>query len=622
MTIETFKIAANLTVTGNAEKAMWEFVKAVTKADEILKLFNQKLLTTNKYLGLIKEKTPGLVGMFEKLSTQANWTSKTFDSLAFNINKTKVAMASLKMEANALGNLGIGGAMGGGRGGGGRHGGMLGRAAEGAGFGMSRGLAGGIALGGAFAGGMLLKKSYDTTTAYQQQMLQLGTQNIPGLDAKEANRYVDTYNRPRGISKLDMLTNLTDAAVIMKTKAGAEAVAPTLAKMSLAGSALFSTGPYKMTNAQLQSAISVAEIASGSKDPKKINEYLERIFKLNLTTGGRVQPSTIAAAFRAMQGYGKGINPDELFFMMEPLFQEYKTRTGTMLGMFYQHMTAGRITTQAAQALHKIGAISDKDWEKDKIGRFKSIDMTQVGNYKLRSEHPISWIIDYLLPLMKSHGLKTYEQQIPYLGKIFSAKDLTLVQTVLQQKEKFEQQYKVNKNVMGLDSTLQYANDNARNAMANIAFSKGWQDFTLSLGKLASPGVSSVLESLASVFEWLAKLGDKAGSASNQTLASAIGGAPDRFNRLKNAAGGFLTGLHWHSMYATSPNSSPIGGFDATKPVNVHTQVIIGGQKFGNFVTKLLSQSMTSQYDHGSTQTNSALIGTTPSLNSNAVGSL
>jgi hypothetical protein len=178
-----------------------------------------------------------------------------------------------------------------------------------------------------------------------EEALLLG-QNIPGIDKKTIDSYLKNTH-VRGASQFDLLQMLADAAVITKGKDEALGVAPVLAAMKMTGGGLLNGG--------------------FGKNPEVLNKHLEMMFKVMVATGGRVSPETYQSIVRTSRGYTNGMDPDFFYYQLEPLAQEYGKSLGPMIAQFHQHMTAGRITTTAAELLEAGGLLDGKDVNKDKV---------------------------------------------------------------------------------------------------------------------------------------------------------------------------------------------------------------------------------------------------------------
>ncbi|HEV2917557.1 MAG TPA: hypothetical protein VGW78_07490 [Candidatus Babeliales bacterium] len=484
--MEAYKVWVTLNLRGDAHKKMEQFLSLVRKTtkevDKLLKSMDKFNINFQVLSGTLNKTNPEIKIFNTNIHQSINvMNSASISATRLSNSLTKVYMASQK--ANRGGHRGgfIHGAL---LGVGARHVAGLGAAA--AGFGVVH------TIGSAF----------HTGSEFQKEMTVLNAQNIPGLSKEAINKFLNS-TKVRGASRLDLLEALADAAVITKGSQEALGVAPALAKMKVVGSGLGKEG-FKMTPKQLQAAIKTVEIVSKSRDPKVLEEYLGMMTKTWISTGGRVEPSQYQSIVRSSRGYAAGMDPKFFFYMLEPLIQEFGTRTGPMIAQFYQHMRVGRVTTQAAQLLGQMGLADPNAVQLNKMGMIKGIAPGGIKGMDVAGKNIFEWIDKFLMPAMNKSGYKTPEQQMGVLGKIFTNTDLTLILTYLQQREKFLASAKVNENSSEMDKLIKDLNDIHSGKMQQT--SAAFRNFALSLDKITGPIVDAGLATLTRIFNVLDKL--------------------------------------------------------------------------------------------------------------------
>jgi hypothetical protein len=503
--MEAYKVWTTLELKGNALKKMQQFLGITKKvAGEFSKLA-RNLSPLNAQFEKMAASFKMLNPEFSKFSTtlirinsNAANTGRSISglnsSVASSANRMSTASAKAAKLAASLNAVAV-------------NGGLAARSmigVRGAGVGKSAGW-GLMGLGKTTAGLEIvgtITKGFKAGNTYQKELGLLTAQNIPGLDKAAIEKFVNS-TQIKGASKIDILEALADAAVITKGSSEAFGVAPALAKMKLVGSGFGKEG-FNMTAKQLQAAIKTAEIVSGSRDPAVLNKHLGMMTQSWVSTGGRVEPTQYQSIVRSSRGYAKGLNPDFFYYMLEPMIQEFGTRTGPMIAQFFQHMKVGRLTTQGAQILGKMGLVNPNAIQYNKIGTIKGISPNGIKGMDVAGKDIFQWIDKFLVPALDRAGYKSDEQRSGVLGKIFTNSDLTLVQTYLQQKSKFQVAGGVNANTDPMSKMLNSLDDKHAGAMQ--VFAASFSNFTLSLDKVVGPGLDNALKGLSEIFNLISRI--------------------------------------------------------------------------------------------------------------------
>lgn len=604
--MEAYKVWATLSIKGDAQKKMEQFSLMTKKASEQVSKLTKMLPSLNihfeKMSAVLRTINPRLDALsisLVRLNTNATGARGSFSSfnnaISSGAGRMRTAAANAASLASSLNAVAISGeaaaaSLGGVRGSRGGFG--AGRGHGGGGLrGHLGGLMGlrfmGLSAGGigAIGGAELLKSSFHTGLNYEEQMTQLVGQNIPGLNQSQANAYISGTPSMPGISKLGLLTSLTDAAVITKNASSAEKLAPFLAKFSLANQLTYHRGT---TDKEIMDAVKVAEIMSGSKDPAVLQKYIDMMFQAKLSSAGRITSSTYLQASKSMRGYGKNIDPSVFFYGFEPMFQEYGQRTGTMIGSFYNHLIAGRLTTQGARMLGNLGLLNMNDVEKDKIGRVMHIKPGAIQGTNLLQSNPIAWIAGTLLPALQKSGYKTQDQQLAAIGKIFTNTDLTLVQTIIQQLPKIMLAMQTNARTATVGETLANQNKLTPRASALRNFNSAFTDFEKALDNLTSPAIVKTLNAISGLFRDMANgmnflsqgnyhkalFGDK-----TSILGNFFDSSKNRYNNLTK----------YNPMFSAGGQNAPI----------VKTQINLNGNVLANAMSKAVYDTANTTVDLG-----------------------
>ena len=593
--IEAYKIAANLTITGDAQRKMSTFSNATMRAakyvaelTKLLKPFDAELAKALKNMTGIASMARSTTTGFKEMSASMRPVNDQFmkfnNRLSGMITRAGDARISLNMMANAAnrvaenvgrirGGFGGGGAGGNGRSSSKKNGGLFQEL-------MHRT----PAVYAAYQAKKFATSQFHKDIEYQQEMLQLTSQNINGLDKEEATRFLRTNKGP--YSKLSLLSALTDAASITKGREEAELMAPMLASYRFNMDAMSPGAGFSKT--QMQAAMKTPEIITGSKDPKVLKPFVEAMFKTSLATGLRVQPSTYLAATKTMRGYAKGMDPNVFFYFLEPLFQEYGSKMGTMINQFYGHAKAGKLTNEAADIAVRMGLVDEKNIHRFKNQRVRSIEPGSMHGTDLMAVNFPKWVYDYWVPGMKKIGANTPSQQENVTAKFFRNTDQALVMALLQQKDKLMQNYEVNMKTKGM---AEVEKQNLKELPGvTKAFSEAWVDFQTAFAALVDPYEIQGLQALTKAIKFFTEIlaapltstAIKILSKSLWNTAQTVAGVPGISNALDFAS---QKGKEFH--------------------ITIHNK--IGDHHMNTTLSKILANQTNSIVDHGMTTSNASL---------------
>jgi hypothetical protein len=529
---EEMKIGVSLLLKGDAAmklKSFHELVKKLTKNTELLeqklRVVANNIERMNVHLERVNprmreffesagasQKTMGALNTtltksntsLTGLNTRLTSAVTGMDRLTRSASEAKAAMAGLGEGAAAAKMAGIPAAGGGGRRGG--RGGIHVHPLSFAGLGFS-GPA--MAVGGA---ALLGYTSYHHGADYQQTLAQLGAMNLPGGTMQAADAFV-TSHRMRGISPNAMAQALTDSAVITRDYKHAEQIAPFIAKMRYGAEGVIG---HRFSPAQEQAALKVAELATGSKDPEVLRDYIDHMFKVGVGTGFRVMPTDFWAMVRGARGALTGttqfdgkvksnFSPDMMFYGLESLIQESGgPSVGRQIGQFYNHILAGRLTTASAKEFESLGLVKKGYAEYNKIGMIKRI---KPGGIVGSEKDPLDWVYNVYLPALKAKGITDWNEIRKHLLIGFTNTDASFVTTLIAQMDKILSNIDINKKAKGVDETYNYVGGIPTGKMKDLR--AAWETFSTSLGKMDTPLINKGIDAFIGVLQGLTYLVDK-----------------------------------------------------------------------------------------------------------------
>lgn len=556
--MEAYRVWVTLNLKGDALKKMEQFNKLTQKTS----LMVSKLL---KNTNMLSESFSGMRASFSGASTSIS---------RFNANLSS-SISKMSMAANKAQGLSA----------------KLNRVGSASGRAAMKGGGGGLGIGTAVAAGYAAKSlafsAYRTGMTYEKEMGLLTAQNIPGLGGREAESFLNK-NKLKGISRVDLLEALVDAGVVTKESESAMAIAPSLAKMKFVGHALGKEG-FKMTDRQIQAAIKTSEIVSGKGGSEIINQFLEMMMKTWISTAGRIEPSQYMSIVRSARGYTKGMDPKFFFYAMEPLIQEYGTRVGPMIAQFYQHMAAGRMTTQGAALMSKMGLVDPNKVKHDKTGRIIGVDPGGItGMSEVGSKNIFEWIDKFLIPGLEKAGVKTSSERDAYLGKIYTNSDLALVKTYLQQKDNIMRSAKINEGTMGLDES--YLTQQLTRSGKLEQLTNSYKDFALAFDKMTTPTVMKGIDVTVWFMDKFTSLFNVLGDFRGASGAALDIGKGVLWDRIKQGGG---------SLFDSGSTSSK-----SNEPINVHTKVVVNGDVLAKAFTRAFPSSFNNLTQYGTSGVN------------------
>ena len=554
--MEAYKVWVTLNLRGDAHKKMEQFLAIVRKTNaEVNKLikslekFNIHFQTLSGTLGSVNPQVKIFNTSVHQSINIMNSASVSATRLSNSL--TKVYVASQRAS--------------GGRG----HGGF----AHGAFVGLgARHYAGMGAAAGGYAAGHLAMSAYHTGSDYQKEMATLTGQNIPGLGREQIEAFIGKNKNPH-ISRLGMLSALVESASITKSAKEAMGVAPEIARLQYVTEI---TGKKGFSHDQFQAALKTAEIVSGSKDSQVLNKHIEMMYQSYLSSGYRVDPQQFLSVARRSRGHARSMDPNFFYFGNEPLIQEYGKSVGPMEAQFYQHLQAGRLTTEASQNLVELGIVNEKDIKYNKVGNIKGIKAGGILGKDIMEKNIFDWIDKILKPAMNKMGLKTTSQQGEVLGKIFTNTDLTIITTYLQQIEKIRA-------VMEANAKTMNTNEMERNIKGIHAehldrLTKSFSNFKLILDQYTGPLLDKAADGLSVILNLLT------GFLRNDMDVTKEGGA-----RNQSGAGAYYDLIR---PYQTS-NSTKSSG-----------DVYLDSEKVGKIVFSKTNSVFNSLVQHGTTAVN------------------
>lgn len=560
--MEAYKVWATLNLKGDAFKKMEQFSKMTKRADaDVNKLMNNTKALSNIFqkmsssLRILNPELSRFAISFHRMSSNIESSSSAMNKFNANISSSSSRMntASIRAEklAASLNSVSVQAGIAS------KSAGIVrvgkdGREKSGSGRILSRGASsfatgaisgagiGHIGFGMAGAGlavGAGLYKAAHAGSNYQKELAMIQLQHIPGLNKKIAENYAQNSNLP-GISRLEALSGLAEAASI--TKSGEEAlhIAPFISRMKKSAESL---GVEGFSKTQTQAALKVAEIVSGSNDANVLQKHMDMMFQTYLSTSGRVEPTQYLSVTRSAAGAISGMKPESFYYGMEPLIQEFGTRVGPMIDQFFAHMKAGRLTHQGAELLSNMGLVKKGGLNiNKKTGNLKGINPGGMIDLDLMGKQMFTWLDKYYFPALEKMTSDVAEQE-GITGKIFTNKDRNLVMSYQRQRKKIRLAEEINAGTGGVGESETMIGGLHVGKFNELV--KSFDNLFLTLDKFSGPVLDNVAGKFTTLFEkldsglgWIFQKVYGSHNTTNGPFGAKI--QPDQFNTILDNSGG------------------------------------------------------------------------------------
>jgi|GEM_PF-2497350 len=530
---EAYAIATRITITGDAEKKLQSFWRAIRRTNEALEVLNKRLRPINDQITRLDQLTgklnpkmhafrEALYGSKSALNSLNNSFSTLGDRTLSSINRfdkfniktassiakvdalsAKVRQLSANMEglnAATAHSRTIGGAISKGRK----------SAPEGGGasvharnmhlgpFGYNPGS---IAISAAAYGAYnTVKGSYQADKEYQKTLAQFDLMGFGDSARERAVRFAFS-NQEKGISPTSLLKSLTDAAQVLKDPVAAEKIAPMLARAEFANSSIIPN----YNHAQNRDLVRAAEMYLGTKDPEKLKPVLDTFQKVISSSGGRVLPTQFLNFMQTGGIAAKNMALDT-FYMLEPIIQEAGGhRAGTGLTSIQRQLQSGSMTQSTAERLSELGILDKTKLKYNKVGSIKKVLPGAVLGSDALSNNVVAWFEGVYLPQLAKHGItakKDILNEINYdFGNRTGAALAGLIDVSL---EKAILSAKVSPKAMGVDESFKKALSIPTGS--EKALTEALNRFETALGKFTSPAILNAMDRLTGFLDTTAKL--------------------------------------------------------------------------------------------------------------------
>jgi hypothetical protein len=537
--IEQMKIGVSFAIAGGHIAKLKEFQKSIALLDKSVIGLNEKLPILNAHFEKIGTTLTAINPKMQELFKSIQSTSRVMTSgdkkfmlyagamsqattraatLSHELNILKANMLEVSAASEGTNILGNGGKKGGrGHGGNNRLAHMLGTESGGGalgGFLTGRALGGtstGLLLG-AIGSAMLVKAGFNANAQFQQAQAQFAAQGFGAAANANATQMALSSNLP-GISKIEMMSAINDAATVTRNAAQALKLAPTVATMSFANRQLYAMRGQSFTQQDEMRLLRFAELKTGTTDPNKIIPTLNLLEQGFTSEAARLRPTdlfTFSKLGAAMLSQLSDTGLAALFPLIQSLGGAragtglYTMQTSLMKG---QNMRTGK---RAVAEFQRLGIYGDNARLKPQLTSLLQSD-------------PVAFINQVLVPAMEKKGITTTQQKIAESNVLFTQTAARVFAQVLEQEPRIAASRALVPRAAGVQTAYQTALTTPGGQLAQV--SAAWSNLALAFGNLTKPAMIAGMQSLVVFLNGLAATFDaihKIGAGTAQAIRGGI----------------------------------------------------------------------------------------------------
>lgn len=539
--IEAYKIAVNMTLTGDAHKKMMDFSKLIEKTalqmDKLLR--HMKGLGTN--FNLLKAETHSSTSAMRAFDLSLTSTARHAAQATTQVSR----LTHSTRQLNAVQRQGGGG-------GGVATPGLMGMA----GGAIASRLAP-AALGyGAFRLG---KSSFESGAEFEKKIGQLVQRGYSPDEISDVRGWVKSQNI-KGVSRFGMLDAYVDALMATADSSKAKFLAPTLARGQIVAAGTYGG----MSHHQQQELVRFAEFRGGG-NAEKIQEQLELGMQMMALSGGSIKP----AQLRALTKYGGGAVSklsNAAMIGLEPVLQmRGGSSTGTALQTMALQLIGGQMSTAKGASLTSLGMFDKGSIKHDTTGRTLGSKFGTFKYAELLQNDPFAFLMEKYIPALKKQGVTSPEKIEQRIQYDFSRTASQILISMYENSDKIIRTLaaagQLQKGTQAYESFMKTPTGAATNVSA------AWENFKLALDKLTSPSVTKGLNAAAYVLDKIA--------ASFEVMAN------DRGMVAKSTSNYFTAGSQ---LFGSTTSPAP-----SSNNKEIRGDVNLDGMKVGTWMSKYIT---------------------------------
>jgi hypothetical protein len=468
-------------------------------------------VTLKSALRGVGESAPGL----RAVSTAINSTSASLDRASRSAEALQRHLAAARATAASMPpiipNVGGAGPRLPGNGGGQRPGG--GNAAAAAGHGGLHGGAvhmgsGGIGMGSvgfAAAGGGMLpmaigagaifggKALYESARDYETAYARFKTLNLGG----EVNKQADQFARGThvfGVASKDLMETTRESVGMFGNVSTALKLAPVIAQLNAANSALFSGKIGHLDEGQARSLMRFNDMRGLTDSPEDFMRGLNLAQRMTTGSGGMIKILDLELMAKRGGAAFKGMSDDGIMMLSSMVQENGGSGTGTAIMSLYQNLVGGRTTKKTMAALEAAHLVTLGSVNTGTVGGKKSTStqISSIVDEKMLRENPGLWLMTYATKAAKDAGATNDSEVVSFVNKLISNRTGSNMGALFTtQSLQALRDNKLVKNAMGAQQTVETWKQTAGGKEGE--FIAAWGNFKTEFGTLALPAFTNML---------------------------------------------------------------------------------------------------------------------------------
>jgi hypothetical protein len=334
------------------------------------------------------------------------------------------------------------------------------------------------------------KAAVKSATEFGGAATRFNAQNL-GKDynakAIEAVRSANTY----GVTFRDYLDIITDLTRTLHSFDKAKDLAPLVANMAFANSAVFGEHGRKFDDMQRGALGRVTEMRGGFKSDAELKTQADMMQHAMSSTQDEVMPTDYSDLLEAGGAAAKKLGNEAFFYGMTPLMQEMGARkVGEELQGAYSRFILGegadKPSAQAAfKQLENIGIMGKSKLVTDRATGATHLQPGYLKDQDLFTSNPLKWLTDDLVPALRKAGYKTDQQLSGAIEAIFGEKGGALYSTMLPERGEIAESIEAEKKAPGIAELNELAKNSPAGAFA--ALGAAFENLKIAVGDSVMP---------------------------------------------------------------------------------------------------------------------------------------
>lgn len=362
------------------------------------------------------------------------------------------------------------------------------------------GLVGGaMAAAGGF-GLSLFEAPLKAAREYELAFTKFKTLNLGDAVNKQADQFARSAGL-MGISAKELMNTMSESVGIFGNYAEAQKMAPKIAALNAANSAIFQGKVGHIDEGSARSLIKFIDRRGGAKDDDTFMRNLDLAQKMVTGSGGFIKFRDLDQFSQQGGTAFRGLSDAGILNMALLLQEQGGSRAGTALMSTYQNLIAGRSTKAAAHTVVDVG-----------LGKMIEQAIGTVGGRTQTRSHlvlnsdfatalqadPVAAIRDFVVPAIARKYGGDDQTELKYINDMLSNRtasgQASIIGTQLLQ---VMRDANLAKNAMGYDATIKAYKDDPNSKFADLT--ARWQDTLRELGLVVLPAAIKGVEGLTGI---------------------------------------------------------------------------------------------------------------------------